>query len=76
MENAIMRKLLRESLEEKRIGYKVWMTDRQEDLVRIEERKDSESWLASSNLKANLSGLVLGCIEADLQKTLSIIFWL
>merc|ERR1719171_1087348 len=29
MENAIMRKLLRESLEEKRIGYKVWMTDRQ-----------------------------------------------
>ena len=59
MENAIMRKLLRESLEEKRIGYKVWMTDRQEDLVRIEERKDSESGLASSNLKANLSGLVL-----------------
>merc|ERR1719387_1809252 len=35
MENAIMRKLLRESLEEKRIGYKVWMTDRQEDLVRM-----------------------------------------
>merc|ERR1719506_1227968 len=35
MENSIMRKLMRESLEEKRIGYQVWKTDRQEDLVRM-----------------------------------------
>ena len=35
MENSIMRKLMRESLEEKRIGYQVYKTDRQEDLVRM-----------------------------------------
>merc|ERR1719487_503719 len=35
MENSIMGKLMRESLEEKRIGYQVWKTDRQEDLIRM-----------------------------------------
>merc|ERR1719506_3135330 len=44
MENSIMRKLMRESLEEKRIGYQVWKTDRQEDLVRMHRENRNQHY--------------------------------
>ena len=40
--------------------------------VTTRDRNDSRSGLASLNLKANLSELVLGCIEADVSKEILI----